>query len=173
MNTIVEKNMPHHHQSHASCNKLLPPGPPVLNIFSSEEDTPALPVLNSFSLEEDTPVVLKDVDRNMPHHHHQSHGSRNKLLPPGPPVLNIFSFEEDTPALPVFNNFSREEDTPAVLKDEYKILGKIGRGAFGVVHEAIHIKVCLQVLSFVSSKYYINTHIQLTTTRKKKTLIQL
>ena len=107
------------------------------------------------------------VDQNMPHH--------------GPPVLNIFSsdeafekaFEEDTPALPVFNNFSREEDTPAVLKDEYKILGKIGRGAFGVVHEAIHIKVCLQVLSFVSSKYYINTHIQLTTTRKKKTLIQL
>ena len=96
MNTIVEQNMPHHHQSHASCNKLLPPGPPVLNIFSSEEDTPALPVLNSFSL---------------------------------------------------------EEDTPAVLKDEYKILGKIGRGAFGVVHEAIHIKVCLQVLSFVSSKH--------------------
>ena len=108
MNTIVEQNMPHHHQSHASCNKLLPPGPPVLNIFSSEEDTPALPVLNSFSL---------------------------------------------------------EEDTPAVLKDEYEILREIGRGASGVVHEAIHIKVCcVQVLTFVSSKYLMKTHIQFTTT---------
>ena len=75
------------------------------------------------------------------------------------------AFEEDTPALPVLNSFSLEEDTPAVLKDEYKILREIGRGAFGVVHEAIHIKVCPKVLKFVSSKYLCrHEHIQSTKT---------
>ena len=53
--------------------------------------------------------------------------------------------------------------TPAVLKDEYKIVRKIGQGASGVVYEAIHFQVCIislyvHEISFVEQKAQIAPH---------------
>ena len=141
MSTIVEKSMQHHPQSHSANKKLLPHRPPVLNIFSLEEGIfeqsllpPSLPVL---SLEEDI--------------FHQS------LLSPNSPVLSIFPLEEHIVQQSsrqicwdqIYDNYTNGNygfnnatiTTPTVLKDEYKLVREIGRGAFGVVHEAIHIKV--------------------------------